>query len=130
MAGTNHPNLVIRALHQAKNGFGQRFHRSSRRLLHKNVAVVAMLKRVQHQVNRIGQRHHEAGHVRVGQGDGLVHAFVDAVDGDGNGLGGRAVLAGDGELVGDLLSSAQGLRGRFAVVQGVDQRASGEIERD
>ena len=40
-------------------------------LLHEQVTVVAVLERVYHEVHRIVKGHHEARHVRVGDGDGL-----------------------------------------------------------
>ena len=40
-------------------------------LLDEQVAVVALLERVYHQVHRIVKGHHEARHVRVGDGNGL-----------------------------------------------------------
>ena len=45
--------------------------RGGRGLLYEQVAVVAVLERVYHQVHRIVKGHHEARHVRVGDGDGL-----------------------------------------------------------
>ena len=40
-------------------------------LLHEQVAVVAVLEGVYHEVHRIVKGHHEARHVRVGDGNGL-----------------------------------------------------------
>ena len=40
-------------------------------LLYEQVAVVAVLERVYHEVHRVVKGHHEARHVRVGDGNGL-----------------------------------------------------------
>ena len=45
--------------------------RCGRGLLDEQVAVVAVLERVYHQVHRVVKGHHEARHVRVRDGDGL-----------------------------------------------------------
>jgi hypothetical protein len=62
--------------HQAEDGLGEHLDGGGRRLLHKDVAVVAVLEGVQHQIHRIIQRHHEAGHVGVGDGDRLAVAHL------------------------------------------------------
>ncbi|MOA02623.1 hypothetical protein D3C78_1220820 [compost metagenome] len=42
--------------------------------MHEQVTVVAVLEGIQHQIHGIRQSHHEAGHVRVGQGQRLAGA--------------------------------------------------------
>ena len=52
-------------------GLGKGRQRGGRGLLHEQVAVVAVLERVYHQVHRVVKGHHEARHVRVRDGNGL-----------------------------------------------------------
>ncbi|MNG99581.1 hypothetical protein D3C79_587550 [compost metagenome] len=65
MTGTDDLNRMLRLAHHLGQGFGQRLYRGGRRLLHEQIAAVAMLEGIQHQVDCVSERHHEAGHVRI-----------------------------------------------------------------
>lgn len=71
VAGADDLHRVIRLAQQAGEGLGQHLDGGGRRLLHEDVAVLAVLEGVEHQVHGVGQRHHEAGHGRIGDGERL-----------------------------------------------------------
>lgn len=81
MTGADHLHWRV-CLVEALQGVGQHIQRGCRRFLHKQIAVLAMLEGIEHQVHRIIQGHHEAGHVRIGHGDRP--ARPDLVDPQGN----------------------------------------------
>lgn len=115
----------------------QRGERCCRCLLHEQVAVVAVLEGVDHQVDGVVQGHHEAGHLRVGDGDWLAfhhllhpqgdhgaaagHDVAVACAADG-GVGTLAELAalGDGHLLHQCLGDAHGVDGVCGLVGGED----------
>ena len=76
MAGADDAHFVLRLLHEAENGLGENLDGGCRSLLHKDVAIVAVGEGVQHQIHRIVQRHHETGHVGIGDGDRLAVAHL------------------------------------------------------
>ncbi len=69
VARSDYLDLVIRLANQRQNSVGKRFDRGSRRLLYKNITVVAMFEGIQDKFNRIDQRHHEPRHRRIGNGN-------------------------------------------------------------
>ncbi|MCY1211318.1 hypothetical protein D9M72_230290 [compost metagenome] len=71
MTSADLAHLMIRLTHQLQDGLRQHLHRSGRCLLHKDVAVIAVLEGVQDQFDCVVQRHHEPGHGWVRHGDWL-----------------------------------------------------------
>ena len=62
---------VLGLAQHAQDGFGQHADGGGRGLLHKDVAIAPVLEGVEHQLDRVVQRHHEPRHGRVGDGDGV-----------------------------------------------------------
>ena len=71
MPSTDYIDAMVGNAKQTSQGLGECLNGRRRCLLHKYLARTTMLKSKQHQVHRIVQRHHEAGHGRISYGDGL-----------------------------------------------------------
>ena len=77
---------------------GQRLDGGRRGLLHEEVARLAVLEGVEHQVHRIVERHHEPGHVRIGDGQRLaLPNLLDEQRDDRAARGHDVAVAGDAE---------------------------------
>ena len=70
------------AVKQREHRLGLGLDRARRRFLHQNIAGNAVFKREQHQIDRLFQAHHETGHGRVGDRDGL--PLGDLIDPQGD----------------------------------------------
>ncbi|MNN61548.1 hypothetical protein D3C81_1767900 [compost metagenome] len=68
MAGANYINLMIRLFSYLQQCVDQHIDSSRRRFLHKDVAVGAMFKSVQYQIDRVIERHHKTGHIWISDG--------------------------------------------------------------
>lgn len=106
-------------------------------LLHKQVAIAPMLKGIHHQVHRVVEGHHEAGHVGVGDGNLLATHYLVLPEGDyrsarchhiavaGAADGGFGIVAefatfGDCHLLHQRLRDTHGVDGVCRLVGGED----------
>jgi len=62
---------------QLQNSLRQCFNGRGGRLLHEQVALLTMLEGIENEIDRVAERHHEASHVRIRNGERL--ALVDLV---------------------------------------------------
>ena len=70
VADADHLDRLLVAAEQLAHGLGLRPDGAGRSLLDEDVAVDALLEGEKHQIHRLVERHDEAGHGRLGQGDG------------------------------------------------------------
>lgn len=78
MADADDPDILLFAAEQLAHRFGLGLDGAGGGLLDKEVSVLSMLKGEEDEIDGFLQRHDEAGHGRLGDGDGL--AVFDLVD--------------------------------------------------
>ena len=82
MAYPNDLNIFLLATKQLTNSFGLGLDGASRGFLHQDVAILAMLEGKEYQIHSLLQAHNEAGHLGLGEGDGV--AMADLVNPQGD----------------------------------------------
>lgn len=82
VADTDHFDVLLLASEELANGLGLGLDRAGRSFLHEDVTVVAMLEGEEDEIDGLLQRHDEAGHLGLGQRDGV--AITNLVYPQGN----------------------------------------------
>ena len=82
VANANHLDVFLLAAEQLAHRLGLRLYGAGGGFLHEDIAVLPVLEGEEHEVDGLLERHDEAGHRGLGQGDGV--AVADLVNPQGN----------------------------------------------
>ena len=82
VADADHFDILLLASEELANGLGLGLDRAGRSFLHEDVTVVAMLEGEEDEIDGLLQRHDEAGHLGLGQRDGV--AIANLINPQGN----------------------------------------------
>ena len=86
-------------LEQVTDGLGLGLDGAGRSFLHKDVAVLSVLEGEQHEIDGLFERHDEAGHPGLGEGDGVALAYLVYPQGDDGAAGAHHIaIAGAADL--------------------------------